>query len=69
MFECFCLNFRFCDDSCNNVACGYDAGDCGSSRFRRLHQIDVPYDAKTSVFNVVIPKAVAVAVWNVSLVN
>jgi hypothetical protein len=60
---------RFCDESCNNVACGYDGGDCGASRFRRLHQLDVSYDAATANFSLEIPKGVAVAFWNISAVK
>ncbi len=61
--------YRFCDESCNNVACGYDGGDCGASRFRRLHQLDVSYDAATANFSLEIPKGVAVAFWNISAVK
>ena len=32
---------RYCDTSCNNVICGYDAGDCGVDGFTQLHHIDI----------------------------
>ena len=32
------LSDSFCDDSCNVAECGYDAGDCGYSKFINLYQ-------------------------------
>ncbi|CAB3386425.1 Hypothetical predicted protein [Cloeon dipterum] len=36
---------KFCDLNCNYLACGFDAGDCGTANFYRLHEF------KLSEFN------------------
>ena len=37
---------RYCDQSCNVRACGFDAADCGTSSFSQLHGIDLHEDVK-----------------------
>ncbi|KAJ8299664.1 hypothetical protein KUTeg_023724 [Tegillarca granosa] len=32
---------RYCDTSCNVAACGFDVGDCGTSNYHKLYQIDL----------------------------
>lgn len=32
---------RYCDQACNVKPCGFDAGDCGTKGFSRLHGIDL----------------------------
>ena len=61
--------FRFCDESCNTIACGYDAGDCGVSHFSRLYEIAFNYNASNAAFKLVIPKSIAIAYVNVSKVR
>jgi len=37
---------RYCDQSCNVRACGFDAADCGTASFSQLHGIDLHEDVK-----------------------
>ena len=37
---------RYCDQSCNVRACGFDAADCGTASFSQLHGIDLHKDIK-----------------------
>jgi len=37
---------RYCDQSCNVRACGFDAADCGTASFSKLHGIDLHEDIK-----------------------
>ena len=37
---------RYCDQSCNVRACGFDAADCGTASFSELHGIDLHEDTK-----------------------
>ncbi len=32
---------RYCDQACNVKQCGFDAGDCGTKAFHRLHGVDL----------------------------
>ncbi len=43
------LGDRYCDSSCNNFVCGYDAGDCGLDNFRDLHSVVVTSKTSTNV--------------------
>ena len=61
--------FRFCDESCNTITCGYDAGDCGVSHFSRLYEIAFNYNASNAAFKLLIPKSTAIAYVNVSKVR
>lgn len=35
------LGDRYCDGSCNNALCGYDAGDCGDKNLHKLFSIKI----------------------------
>jgi len=37
---------RYCDQSCNVRACGFDAADCGTASFSELHGVDLHEDIK-----------------------
>jgi len=37
---------RYCDQSCNVRACGFDAADCGTASFSQLHGINLDKDVK-----------------------
>jgi len=37
---------RYCDQSCNVRACGFDAADCGTASFSQLHGINLHKDLK-----------------------
>ncbi|XP_013415616.1 N-acetylglucosamine-1-phosphotransferase subunits alpha/beta-like [Lingula anatina] len=32
---------RYCDQACNVLSCGFDAGDCGNANFNQLHKVDI----------------------------
>ncbi|KAM4037761.1 N-acetylglucosamine-1-phosphotransferase subunits alpha/beta [Anomaloglossus baeobatrachus] len=32
---------KFCDQACNVLSCGYDAGDCGQDHFGEMHKLDL----------------------------
>lgn len=35
---------RYCDQACNVLDCGFDAGDCGLSNFDQLHSVTAVED-------------------------
>lgn len=35
---------KYCDQACNHLPCGFDAGDCGTDNFHRLHEIKLGTD-------------------------
>ena len=37
---------RYCDQSCNVRACGFDAADCGTASFSQLHGVSLHQDTK-----------------------
>ncbi|XP_059483014.1 N-acetylglucosamine-1-phosphotransferase subunits alpha/beta [Neocloeon triangulifer] len=54
---------KFCDLNCNYFACGFDAGDCGTANFYRLHEFKM---STFKNFTYVMPDNVLGAFWNVS---
>ncbi|KAL8222059.1 UNVERIFIED_CONTAM: hypothetical protein K2H54_074863 [Gekko kuhli] len=43
---------KFCDQACNVLSCGFDAGDCGQDHFNELYKVTL----KKNVTHYVIPK-------------
>ena len=39
---------RYCDNSCNVFACGYDAGDCGTEKLHEIYSINVTNTTSSS---------------------
>ena len=37
---------RYCDQSCNVLQCGFDAGDCGIDNFHQLHRLAFEPDTR-----------------------
>lgn len=52
---------KYCDTACNNVECGYDAGDCGTSNFGNMFS-----EIITGPRNITLPKGLQVAYFNVT---
>ncbi|PIK39204.1 putative N-acetylglucosamine-1-phosphotransferase subunits alpha/beta-like [Apostichopus japonicus] len=52
---------KYCDTSCNNVDCGYDAGDCGTTNLGKLYSEKI-----TGPVNITLPKGLQVAFFNVT---
>ena len=57
----------FCDASCNNAECGYDAGDCGTTNYARLHEVRLASNLSSRPsLHFTLPVGTTVAFWNVS---
>lgn len=54
---------KYCDQSCNIQACGFDGGDCGLESIGQLHHLASPTSYNTTY---VLPQGVTVAWMNIS---
>lgn len=55
---------RFCDESCNNVQCGFDAGDCGGQNLLNVPTLQLNQSQSNNSFK--IPSGDLSVFWNVS---
>jgi UDP-N-acetylglucosamine-lysosomal-enzyme len=53
---------RYCDTACNVLECGFDAGDCGISKFDMLYRVDVRKNNQ----NFDLPDGLKVLYFNIS---
>ncbi|XP_072047226.1 N-acetylglucosamine-1-phosphotransferase subunits alpha/beta-like [Amphiura filiformis] len=54
---------KYCDQACNVQQCGFDAGDCGTVNFHRLHSVKIERPTE-----VTLPRGLTVAFFNVSTI-
>uniref|UniRef100_A0A4W3IHP4 N-acetylglucosamine-1-phosphotransferase subunits alpha/beta n=1 Tax=Callorhinchus milii TaxID=7868 RepID=A0A4W3IHP4_CALMI len=55
---------KFCDQACNVLACGFDAGDCGQDHFGQLYEV-------TLIFNqtrYILPKGEALPIFRFDMI-
>ncbi|PVD33947.1 hypothetical protein C0Q70_05209 [Pomacea canaliculata] len=56
---------KYCDQACNNLVCGYDAGDCGTQHFHEMHsQILKPETVEKQYY--VFPKGETLGYFNLT---
>ncbi|KAG8227809.1 hypothetical protein J437_LFUL006223 [Ladona fulva] len=53
---------KYCDINCNNMACGFDAGDCGTSHFHQMAAFDLLANVKTYH----VPSGALSVYWNLT---
>lgn len=60
------LGDGFCDEGCDVMDCGFDAGDCGTEKFSLLYKVPYHYNPSTHEHLVTLPKGTTVAYWDFS---
>ncbi|XP_076114277.1 N-acetylglucosamine-1-phosphotransferase subunits alpha/beta-like [Mytilus galloprovincialis] len=53
---------RYCDTTCNVKPCGFDVGDCGTSKYDQL----IGYKLETSVTEYIVPKGEVIVYFNMT---
>ncbi|KYO36469.1 N-acetylglucosamine-1-phosphotransferase subunits alpha/beta [Alligator mississippiensis] len=54
---------KFCDQACNVLSCGFDAGDCGQDHFDELYKVTLQLNQTTYI----IPKDIQLALQDLDL--
>merc|ERR1719471_1959121 len=56
----------FCDATCNVQECAFDSGDCGVSKYRKLHEVPFKYTSGQGTYNFTLPTGATIGFLNIS---